>query len=164
MRPKEISSSRKKIAGYGAAGLMLAGTFVPVTLQSVGERKLRFLFVIGMLGLFAALAAWRLVRPPRLLLDAEGFTLVGSLERSPKKIGWSDIDPFFLHYIGEHSEAVCFNYRPGVLEASPLPSQQRRAWEALPGGWELSPKELVNVLNDYRTEALRPARAAGADI
>ena len=103
----------------------------------------------------ALVFAWLLIRPPRLLLDRQGFTLVGGLIRSPKTIPWRDVEAFFVYRLPRGGKMIGYNYRPGVREVTALARVGRAfgADGALPKGWTLSPEKMVDELNAYRAWA-----------
>jgi hypothetical protein len=163
MSATEIATSRWKLALYLAGSL----AFVAIALRLPPQPHRdawKLQLGIGFFGLCAVVFAWLLIRPQRLALDAEGFTLLGGFVASPKKVCWRDIDEFFIYRLPRGGKMIGFNYKPGVRPVSPLvrPHRLRGADGALPKGWARSPEEMVAELNAYRRRALGAAGAAGA--
>jgi hypothetical protein len=108
-------------------------------------------FGLGML-VFGGL----MLRPQQLILDSDGFTLVGGLALSPKTIRWREIDRFFTFRLPHGRKMIGFNYRPGSRDPSALLKFNRataRADGALSGLWRVEPEKIVDELNDYRQRA-----------
>jgi hypothetical protein len=98
-------------------------------------------------------AVWQLVRPLRLLIDHEGFILLGGFKWTQKRFYWRDIDKFFVYQI-RGNKVIGFNYKPGVEKA--VLARISRSFGAdggLPTEWVLSPEQVVDVLNFYRLRA-----------
>jgi len=155
MPTTEITTSRWKIAvflGGSLAFVAIAFWLLQHPTQNAWKLKLGFVFF----GLCAALFVGLLINPQRLVLDHEGFTILGGFVRSPKKIQWRDIDGFFVYRLPRGGKMIGFNYKAG---ASPRPRLARfnRAFGAegaLPKGWPQSPEALAAQLNAYRAQAL----------
>lgn len=98
--------------------------------------------------LLSVALAWLLMRPWRLVLDDEGFTLKGGYIRSPKKVLWRDIDHFYVYVGRRGTQVVGYNYKPGVREISPAiePGPDKK----LPTGWPMGTEDMVDKLNAYR--------------
>jgi hypothetical protein len=113
-------------------------------------------FGIAFFGLCALVSARLIVRPQVLLLDGEGFTLDGGLVRSARKIGWRDIEGFFVYRLPKGGKTIGYNYEPAAGKDSLL-IQINRAFGsdgALPKAWSGSPESMADELNDYRLQAL----------
>jgi hypothetical protein len=150
----EIVSSRRKTA------FMLLGSlsFVAIAFLLPGppDRKLFWsgVFFSVCSAVFVAL----LLRPQRLLLDHEGVTLSGGLLRAPTKIGWRDIDKFFVVSIRPGASMIGFNYNPSAMNKPRGAAFARRiagADGAISGVWPGSKTALVDQLNTYRERALK---------
>ena len=106
-------------------------------------------------GLCAVAFICMLVRPQRLLLDDEGFAIVGGLVRSPKKVYWRDVGEFFVYRLPFGPKAIGFNYKPGATRLPSLIKLNRRfgADAAFPTIWTVSPERMVEDLNAHRLRA-----------
>lgn len=155
MRATEISTSRWKIALYLGGSLAFVAIAL-LLLQQPDRVAWKLELGLGFFGLCAVGFAWLLVCPQRLLLDDDGFTLMGGFARSPKKLHWRDIDAFFVYSLPRGGKMIGFNYKPGVRDVSPMVRLNRRfgADGALPKGWPQSPEEMVVELNNFRLRAL----------
>jgi hypothetical protein len=150
-----MTTSRRKVALYLAGSLTFAGV-AAWALQHSESGAWKLQAAIAFFGLCALVFAWRLVRPQRLLLDREGFTLLGGLARSPRKVAWRDLDGFFVYRLSRGTKMIGYNYRPGAREVPRLARFSRPfgADGALPMGWKQSPEAMVAQLNAYRAGAL----------
>lgn len=160
MGATEISVSRWKIALYLAISL----GFVAIALlmvQHPDEEVWKAQLGLGFFGLCSLIFAWLLIRPQRLVLDSQGFTLEGGLVRNPKKVYWRDIDEFLVYRLPRAGKMIGYNYKPGVRQDSALARITRKfgADAALPKGWPMSPEKMVAELNTWRLQA---AGVAGA--
>ncbi|WP_293400401.1 hypothetical protein [Phenylobacterium sp.] len=155
MSTMEILSSRLKSAFYLAGSLVFVaiGLFLPRD-DDPGSWKLNVGVVF--FGLCSTIFTWLLIRPQRLSLDEEGFTLSGGLVRTPKKVRWKDVDEFFVYRLPRGGKLIGYNYRPNSGEASPMTKFNRQfgADAALPKGWATPPETMANKLNTYRRQAL----------
>ncbi len=155
MQPTEISVARWKIGLYLAGSLALAGMALVAVLHPDGEAwkaQLGLLFF----GLCVAVFSLLMVRPQRLLMDRQGFTVVGGLVLTPKTIAWGDIEPFFVYRMPRGGKMIGYNYRPGVRQET-IMTRLGRALAAdgsLPKGWPKSQEKMVEELNAYREQAL----------
>jgi hypothetical protein len=154
MNTTEISASRWKTLLY--LGISLA--FVVIALlglrhPSRDAEKLQLALVF--FGPCVAVFAWMLIRPSRLLLDDEGFMVLGGFTRSRKKIYWRDIDKFFIYRLPRGIKAIGYNYKPSARKASTVNDLARSlgADGTLPKGWTRSPDKIVEELNGYRLRA-----------
>jgi hypothetical protein len=98
--------------------------------------------------LLAASSTWLLIRPWRLVLDDEGFTLKRGYIRSPKKELWRDIDHFYVFITRRGTRVIGYNYKPGVREI--LPAIEPGPDKKLPAGWPNGAEDMVDKLNAYR--------------
>jgi hypothetical protein len=107
--------------------------------------------------LFATVAfAWAFVRPRRLVLDEEGFTITGGFGWRPTHFRWQDVGEFYVYRLARGSEAIGFklNHPPrDFAHLADLPSQQL-ADGSLPQGWDQKPDSMVQALNSYRAVAI----------
>ena len=151
----EISMSRWKMAFYFGVCLSIF-LFALSLLQNPERDAWKRQLVLAFFGLGAIVAIRMLIRPLRLLLDDEGFTLLGGYVWSPKKTSWRDIDDFFVYRVRRGGKMIGYNYRPEARPVSPLLRLSRLtgADGALPGGWVRSPEQVVDELNAYRLRAL----------
>lgn len=103
-------------------------------------------------GVFTVLALWIMIRPHRLRLDDDGFTLSGGLHWSPMRVAWRDVEKFVAKTYGTRWVQIGIRFRPRV----------KRSWlsgwldidDSLPGGWDLSDAEMVDYLNEHRIIAM----------
>ena len=155
MGPRVITTSRSKIVLYLATSL----TFVAAVLwllQQPHRDAWKLELALGFFALCTLVFVGLLIRPQKLLLDQDGFTIVDGLVRTPKKTRWQDIDEFFVYRLPRGTKMIGFNYRPGARAASPMVRFNRRfgAEGALPAGWAQSPEQMIADLNQYRLQAL----------
>lgn len=155
MRETEFSISRWKIVPYLGVNLAIVAS-APILFQHRDDDAWALLVGLGLLGALSVMLVWLLIRPYRLLLDREGFTLAGGLIRFPKKIPWREVDAFFVYRGTRGGKRIGYNYLPGALKDSGLARLGRvlGADGALPKGWTLSPEKMVAELDAYRRQAL----------
>ena len=154
MAPQEITSARWKTILYLVVSLLFVACGLLALQEPQGDvagLQLGMVFF----GLCAAIFTWMLIRPQRLLLDSEGFTLVGGLVRSPEKVRWSDIEGFIVYRLPRAGKMIGYNYRPGMRPPRPMAKLTRwlGADAALPKGWPKSVEKMVEELNSYREQA-----------
>jgi hypothetical protein len=151
----EFSVSRRKTAPYLGGSLAFLAIDL-LLLQHPDEDAWKLQLGLGFFGLCALVFVWLLIRPQRLLLDRQGFTVLGGFIRSPKKIPWRDVEAFFVYRLPKGGKMIGYNYRPGARKDSALARVGRAfgADGALPKGWALSPENMVVELNAYRQQAL----------
>jgi hypothetical protein len=117
------------------------------------------LLTVGLFGLGGVVQAWILVRPQRLTLDAEGFTLSGGLMRSGsvKTIPWRDVEEFFVWRSGRGNKMIALNFQPDASERTGFARFSRAfgADGALPSEWSERAEKMVDELNAYREQALQ---------
>ncbi len=161
MLETEFSLSRWKTVPYLGVNLafVVGALFL---LQHPDEGAWKLLFGLGLFGLCSVMLVWLLIRPYRLLLDREGFTLAGGFIRLPKKIPWREVDGFFVYRGPRGGKRIGYNYLPGALKDSGLARFGRvlGADGALPKGWRLSPEKMVAELDAYRRQAVGAAGPA----
>jgi hypothetical protein len=111
---------------------------------------------LAFFGLGALIFLWVLIRPQRLLLDAEGFTVTGGLTRSPKKERWADTTEFFVYRLPRGGRMIGYDYRPGAARHPRMAAFNRRfgAEAALSKGWPKSPEVMAEELNADRFRAI----------
>jgi hypothetical protein len=163
MESREIRTSPWKSASW----LVISLAFVIVSILGLIFPTQESGLLWGPLAVFAAAAVvscWLLARPLRLRLDAEGFTVSGGFQPQSRTVSWVDVGPFFIVGVGQGVRMVGYDLRPGARRAGGLSRLNRAlgADEALPQGWTLSPDQLAEVLNTWRTRALAARGAAGA--
>jgi len=161
----ELATARWKIALYLAGSLAFVAIAL-LLLEHPDRDAWKLQFVLGFFGLCAVVFAWLLIRPQRLLLDPEGFTVVGGFARNPKKVRWRDIDEFFVYRLPRGGKMIGFNYKPGAREVSPIARLNRRlgADGALPKGWAQSPENVATELNEYRVRAIATQNPTAARV
>jgi hypothetical protein len=157
LQTEEITASRLKTI------LMLLGclAFVGIALwlpREPGQSEQWRWWTEAFFGLGVLIFSWLLVRPQRLILDPEGFTVRGGLVRFPKKVLWPTIDPFFIYRLPRGGKMIGYNFRPGAEVSRGFLTKVARglgAERALPRLWPGSPDRLVEQLNAYRDQALQ---------
>ena len=152
----EISTARWKIALYLAGSLIFVAAAL-LALQHPDGDVLGLQLGLAFFGLCAVVFVWLLIQPQRLLLDDQGFTLLGGFVRSPKMILWTDIDEFFVYRLPRGGKMIGYNYKPGARATLRLAKLNRLfgADGALPKGWPRSPERMAEELNSYRLQATR---------
>ena len=152
--PTEISTARWKIALYLAGSLAFVAIAL-LALQHPDEDALGLELGLAFFGLCAAVFVWLLIQPQRLLLDDQGFTLLGGFVRSPRRVLWADVDEFFVYRLPRGGKMIGYNYKPGARTPPRLAKFNRwfGAEAALPRGWPMSLEKMVAELNDYRLQA-----------
>lgn len=158
VEPKTIRGSRGKVAIY------LLGSLAFV----YGGMTMRDHVFVGwssviLFGTAALVFFWWFARPPILLLDGNGFTLLGGFVRKPKQVLWGDIDGFFVHIVPRANNAIAYSLRPKKASALEPISKRLGAKVLLPGAWPLPTEQMVEALNTYRLEALTRQGAQLAD-
>jgi hypothetical protein len=152
VKPRTISTPRWQ-AGLGL-GICLLPVTVALTLSDCSDPE-AWQLELGAIffGLCAAVFAWVLVSPGRVLFHAEGFTVTGGFGLIPWTIRWRDVDAFVpLEYSGVR--IVGFRYARGYRPPSRRRfTRWRGADEMLPSYWR-SPTRVADELNEYRTRAL----------
>lgn len=147
--PKELTSSRGK-AAFGLAGCLI---FVAISLFAEQSDDTNWKLQAG--GIFFAICAFAfvamLLRPHRLRLEPEGFTLSGGLSRTPKRIEWRHVGDFYVRPLNRGAKMVAFKYVAGAT----VPFGGALGTSGgIPGVWPHGPEALVECLNDYRDAAL----------
>jgi hypothetical protein len=153
---EEIIQSRLKtsVAFLGSSAFVAIATLLP---SQAGESNDWRWWCGAFFGLCAVVFCWLLIRPQRLTLDREGFTVRGGFVRSPKRIPWRSIDPFFVYRLPRGGKMIGFNFRPGAEPRHTLLRKLNRrlgAEGSLPKLWPVPPDQLVEELNAYRQRAL----------
>ena len=102
---------------------------------------------------------WQFIRPPRLILDDQGFMFTGRL-RSPQKIAWRDIEKFFVWHTGRGNRFIAYNLKPEARSNTMLMRANRRlgAHGILPSIWPMSAETLAEILNAARERGLKEMR------
>ncbi|HEY5071356.1 MAG TPA: hypothetical protein VII63_04925 [Caulobacteraceae bacterium] len=155
--PERITASRLRTAVYLAIFVVMLAALAPSLLRPESGTRLFWTWAgCAFLGVGVLVFSWMQVRPQVIGLDANGLTLAGGLVRTPLKIAWRDIEPFFVFDLPRGGSMVGFNYAPGRQPDSPLAgfASGFGADGALPGSWTPSTKDMVAKLNDYRRRAL----------
>ena len=135
MPTTEINCSRRKIAIWVGGPTALWGVLLLYSLYYSFPGVMWMVDVVFMLlGFlaFSARLAWMLIRPPRLLLDDEGFALAGGFVRAPRKIRWRDVESFFIWPESQATDLIGFFRAPGAGGAS---SKVRFAEALSDAGW-----------------------------
>jgi hypothetical protein len=153
---KQIQQSRLKttIAFLGSSAFVAIAVLLP---REAGQSNDWRWWCGAFFGLCTAVFCWLLIRPQRLTLDQQGFTVGGGLVRSPKKILWRNIDPFFVYRLPRGGKMIAYNYKQGAERPRTLLMKlngRLGAEGSLPRLWPGSPDHLVEELNAYRQQAL----------
>ena len=159
-----IVSSRTKVFWYLALSLAFVADGVAM-LRDPTSSAFWGWFISGFFGAASFVFLCLLVRPQRLTLDQAGFTVSGGLMRSPRKVFWQEVDPFFVYRLPRGGNMIGYmigyNFKPGARERTRMLDFSRRlgADGALPRAWPGSAEHMVDELNSYRTKALDRAVA-----
>ena len=146
---EELTSSRSK-AAIGLIGC-LAFVAISVFAEQSGDTNWKLQAGGIFFGLCALTFVAMLMRPHRLRLDHEGFSLSGGLTRSPRKIGWRDVGEFYVRPLSRGARMVAFKYAEGAT--IPFGGVLGKSG-GIPGVWPDGPEALVYLLNNYRDKAL----------
>ncbi len=112
---------------------------------------------LPVLFIFSAVAfAWLIIRPRRLVLDDQGFSIAGGFAWRPTSFRWQDVSEFYLRRLGRGSEAIGFRLKATPRDQtrfadSPLPPPGE---VYLPQGWDQPPEIMVQELNRLRARAV----------
>ncbi len=157
IQPREIQASRLKTIGLlaGSLAFVAAGAFIQSRSPTI--EPMAWLCMV-FFGLGVVVAIVQLVRPQRLLLDNEGFTLVGGMVRRPRKERWADVRGFVVFRLPRGGTMVGYNYAPGAEPKSKLLAISRGMGcdAGLGKGWPGGDAAMVEQLNAYRQQALSP--------
>ena len=146
-----IYGSRRKALGL----LLISCTFVAISAWRLTDPNAASdgswpmlggaFFGLGVL-IFTAQIVW----PETLILDREGFTQsVLGRKRSQK---WSDIEEFLLWSPSPGAQMVGYNFKPDRRPKGALTQINRTLGcdAGLPGGWKMSPRELLTTLQEWK--------------
>ena len=153
----ELTASRWKEAFRLLLGLIfLVGTIFVLSTDS-GSFPSTWPLWLGLpLWLAASLIfGWQFIKPPRLILDDEGFTFTGR-SRSTQKVAWRDVEEFFVWYSGRGNRFIAYKLKPEVRSDTLLAKANHRlgADGSLPSVWPMSAESLVMKLNAVRQTGL----------
>ena len=171
IEPREICASRGKMLIYLVIALLFVGIGIWMIRDSTDSRSLGWI-TLGIFGLCAVVFLFQIVRPYRLLLDRDGFTLSGGVARSPRSVAWRDVDKFFVYRLPRGGKMIGYDLVPEAQKHNFMGDLNRRlgADGALPKGWRGSPDKFVDELNAYRSQALadqcsaRPLKPPAAPV
>jgi hypothetical protein len=151
----EFRYSRKATLGCLIGSIVLLALSVFAFEHPVGKVTvptwLPALFVVAT-GNFA----WLMIRPRRLVLDREGFTITGGLGWRPTRFRWQDVGEFYVYRLSKGTEAIGFKLKQPPRDHARFadsPSQLPAA-RSLPQGWDQTPASMVQELNSYRAQAI----------
>ncbi|MFE0018977.1 hypothetical protein ACFWXH_29295 [Mesorhizobium sp. NPDC059054] len=149
MDKTEIVSSRSKTILFLVVGLfvLLSGL--------VGRKELgdwAFWSIEVFAGACALVLFWLVIRPHRLLLNEDGFTLSGGLHWQPMKVLWRDVEEFVTKRGPNLTTWIGIRFRRDARRFR-LAGWLRRD-DVLPGVWELCDPEMVDYLNEWRLRAI----------
>ena len=100
---------------------------------------------------------WTLIRPQKLILEPDGFSLAGGLMPKPYKVPWQDVSGFFVVPVVRGTSVIGYNFTPDAASRRRGVELARRisgAEGALHGVWPRSTVRIVGELNDYREKVL----------
>jgi len=158
VEPRIIRGSRTKSLLYLLGGIAFVWIGAHLVRDSATQPELFAvkMIVVGWVsivffGLCALAAAWLLVRPRVLILDSSGLAIGGSVHRSPLRIAWRDVQGFHVRKQNRY-KSIGFRFELGAK----TPLNRRPGIElSLPGGgWPQSTEKMVEILNNYRQQAL----------
>jgi hypothetical protein len=153
----ELTASRKKEAFRLLLGLIfLIGTIFALSADnsSIGSTWPLWLGLPLSLG-GSVIFGWQFIKPPRLILDDEGFTFTGRI-RPMQKVRWRDIDNFFVWYSGRGNRFIAYKLKPEARSDTVLAKVNHRfgADGILPSVWPMSAESLATKLNAVRQGGL----------
>lgn len=167
--PERYVTSARKVCLMLLFGCVLAAGFYYVTGAHVLVRYMietrgsgDWLFttggLIGVVFFGAPLLRllWLLLRPYKLLLDDQGFTLSGGTSLKPQKTAWRDVERIYVRNDSNFFDRLFASvYVAGPsFKRSTFTSLFLEPDKALPDLWTLSAPELEQRLNAYRARAL----------
>jgi hypothetical protein len=157
-RHTTIQGSRGKTLLYLAGSL--AFTAIGVLMVADPHRGLKSWLCVTFFGLCTAVFAVLLVRPHKLILDDNGFTLDGGLRRSPRTTAWRDVETFFVYRLPKAGKMIGYTLMPAVRKNTMMANLARNFGGdgALPKGWSMSPEQMAETLNAHRARALAARR------
>ncbi len=105
-------------------------------------------------GIGVTLSTWQLISPSRLLIDADGFTVVQGFR--PHRTAWTDVERFaayeLMTVIGPRF--VYYNYVPSRRPAGAALNRAVSDFDAgLPDTYGLPARDLAMLLEAFRTRA-----------
>ena len=140
------------LAVAGSIGFVVLGLW----LIRVGEMVATVIGGVSVVffGLCGVVGAGRLVRPARLVLRPESFTI----EQPPfrrKTIEWRDVEDFFI-WRHQATRIVGFTYAPGVRRSRMSRINQPFGGDGfLPAGLRLAPEKQLALMQDWKARAER---------
>jgi len=156
VEPTVLTSSRAKQCVFLC--ISLASVAIALLVPSSGSDSwATWRWACGIFfGLGVVVFAISLLRPHRLFLDGEGFTITGGVMLKSWRYSWTDIERFKPFQVSAASVLVGFDFCP-AFERSKVFGPVNRALgvdAALPGSWPMPTARMVEFLNDYRDRAL----------
>jgi len=149
----ELTASRKKEAFRLLLALIfLVGTIFVLSADDGSGGSTWPLWLGLPLWLAGSLVfGWQFVKPPRLILDHEGFTFTGRI-RPMQKVRWHDVEDFFVWYSGRGNRFIAYKLKPESRSDTLLAKVNHRfgADGILPSIWPMSAEALVAKLNAVR--------------
>jgi hypothetical protein len=153
----ELTASRKKEAlRLLVALIFLVGTIFVLSADDGSSRPTWPLWLGLPLWLAASLVfGWQFIKPPRLILDHEGFTFAGRVG-TMRKVRWHDIDDFFVWYSGRGNKFIAYKLKPETRSDTLLAKVNHTfgADGILPSVWSMSAESLATKLNAVRQGGL----------
>ncbi len=152
MDRKIIEGSRGKIALYLLASLTLTVAAALLLLFGDADRHTWKLWLgLAFFGLCSMIMLVLLIRPPRLVLDAEGFRLEGGL-RAGNKVAWRHVESFYRWKLPRGGTMVGYRYHDAARPKSLVGGFNRGfgADGALPRTLTLGADALIDELEAWR--------------
>ena len=156
VEPREITSSRAKTLACLAISLAFVAIAVFVPSGGEGDDPTWRWLCGGFFGLGVVIFTVVTIRPQRVALNAEGFTISGGLARRPRQRAWRDVEVFFPHRLPRGGTMVFYQLADHARPDTWMGDLNRR-WggdgmlpKTLPG----KPDAIAAEFNAYRAAAL----------
>ena len=152
----EYKYSRKTTLLYLAAAIAVsAATAVQMAREPSLPEGLQWLVALCAMSVLGF--AWMAIRPRRLLLDKEGFTLSGGYDIRPRRVLWREINPPFVTKLGRGGVVVAVPFKPPPRDRSNFTDAPPAGRPMLVlQGWDEAPETMAQDLNRWRDQAARP--------
>ena len=154
VEPREIATSRGKT--LGALAISLGFVAIAVVLPHDGGDETWRWLCGGFFGLGAIVLAAVTIRPQRVTLDREGFTISGGLARRPQRRAWRDVEGFVARRMPRGGTMVFYHLADHARPDTYLGDLTRR-WGGdgmLPRTISGTPEAIAAEFNAYRQAAL----------
>lgn len=154
----EIVGSRVKTALYLA--FSVAAVCLALWLFKDDKDDAKLELAAAFFAICALAFVWLLIRPQRLVLESDGFSLAGGTLRKSHKVAWKDVGGFLVVPVRYRTTMVGYIFSPEAASNRRGLALARRISGvdgALHGLWPISNAQLVDELNAYRTRAIAKA-------